>query len=558
MSEVQKPVEETPVVLPTTEESTVPSIEPVAETKAGEPVAETATEPTAETTTGETPAVAEEAAAELTPTEEGALGYKAPGLIKSFRFAKTFFWFGSEPVETKNLTSYLRGEKAEIANHNAAWSSQTGKGLLYFSKHATEKANPAGIINLADISDLSKEGPVEFLFHYHGQKHAFKAGTAAERDGWFSAIETKSAEAKESKESITGSDGYKDSHSALSKPAAAAVAPIAAAPKKSTDATKEPEKEVKKEEKAEAKVEKAEAKKETAETKEKERKARSQSRGKRASIFGSLLNKKDEHEQKKADKVIAKEEPNVEAAKVEETAPAPADVATEPVAETKVEEPVAETAAATTEAPTAEEPVTTPTERPAASKRNSIFGNFFPKKGKSETEAAPVVPAKDAAVTEPTVTSDAAPVLPEPETTEPLATSVASPATVPTETTTIAEPTTNGATETEKPTMKSEKRKSSLPFSFGTKKEKSATSDSEGEKPLSPFAKLRQTVKKASSPKTEKPAEPTTETPAATEAPATTEAPAETSEANPAVSEPVVSEPIPAAHTSTPQVSATA
>jgi len=68
--------------------------------------------------------------------------------FRGFIFQKKFFWFGSEPVETKSLSSYLRGEKPEVANHNAAWASHTGKGLLLFSKKASEKASPAGIINL--------------------------------------------------------------------------------------------------------------------------------------------------------------------------------------------------------------------------------------------------------------------------------------------------------------------------------------------------------------------------------------------------------------------------
>jgi hypothetical protein len=59
-----------------------------------------------------------------------------------------YFWFGSEPIESKSLTSYLCGENLEIANHNAAWASQTGRGLLYFNNTAGEKATPAGIFNL--------------------------------------------------------------------------------------------------------------------------------------------------------------------------------------------------------------------------------------------------------------------------------------------------------------------------------------------------------------------------------------------------------------------------
>ena len=72
-------------------------------------------------------------------------------------FQKKYFWIGSEPVESKSLASYMRGEKPEIANHNVAWSSQTGKGLLYFSKFASEKATPAGIINLVSL-------PLDVLF----------------------------------------------------------------------------------------------------------------------------------------------------------------------------------------------------------------------------------------------------------------------------------------------------------------------------------------------------------------------------------------------------------
>lgn len=63
-------------------------------------------------------------------------------------FQRKYFWLQDEPISHKSLTSYLRGEKPEVGNHNAAWSSTTGKGLLYFSKTAAEKATPTGVINL--------------------------------------------------------------------------------------------------------------------------------------------------------------------------------------------------------------------------------------------------------------------------------------------------------------------------------------------------------------------------------------------------------------------------
>ncbi len=71
-----------------------------------------------------------------------------------FKFSKRYFWFGEEEGFTlQNLSHYLRGEKPEFAHPNAAWASQTGKGLFLFVKHADSKATPAGIINL--VSTIS-------------------------------------------------------------------------------------------------------------------------------------------------------------------------------------------------------------------------------------------------------------------------------------------------------------------------------------------------------------------------------------------------------------------
>lgn len=491
MSEAAKPVEE-PVVAP---EAAVEA--PAAETAPAE-----TTEAATDAPAAPEPAAAEEAAIapkEEKPVEEGALGYKGPGLLKSFIFQKKFFWFGTEPVEHKSLTSYLRGEKQqELANKNAAWSSHTGKGLLYFSKKATEKASPAGIINLAEVSDLTQDGTVDFSFSLGGHKHTFQANTSPERDSWLAALKTKIDEAKELATTVTESDEYKKSLGELTK----LVGPAVAAPKKSVDV-----KEDKKEEKAEDKEEKKEEKKEVKEEKE-ARKSRSASR-KRNSIFSfGGLGKKEEKPE------VAKEETPVVAATEEPVAPT-GPVATEPV--TAVPE--------TTEAPATETAVAAPAEpKPAPSKRNSIFGSLkssFGKEKKPSTEA-PVVPPKD--VSEPV--SDSAPVIPPVDTSE-------TPAAEATEV-----PATNGETKAaEPPAPKTRKGSSSLPWL--SKKEKPATSDEEAEKPKSPFAKLRATVKGKSSPKAEKAPEKPAEAEAAKEEAA---APVE---AAPAAVDPVVSEPVP-------------
>ncbi|KAL1607808.1 hypothetical protein SLS60_002746 [Paraconiothyrium brasiliense] len=394
-------------------------------------------------TEGETAAAPVEEKKEEKPTEpiySGALGYKAPGLKNAFRFSKKYFWFGEEEaVPASSLSHYLRGEKAEVAHSTAAWSSVTGKGLLYFVKHADEKATPAGVLKLADATELTKDGAVAFHFKLHGGKHTFEAQTAAERNGWFVAVEKAIEEAKAAKESIVANETYKEELTKLGKPAT--LAPTVAAgstPKKSTDVAPKP---------AEGEASTAAAAEETAaparagssssssSDEEKRRKkaakskSRSVSRGKRASIFGGLLGKKDKaeekHEEKKEEKKEEKEEK-----KAEEATPATTEPATEASAAAPVTAPVITSGIPPVEEKKAEE--TTPVvpveekkveEKPKPTKRGSIFGNFVeklksPTHEKKEADLVPAVPAKEseAATEAPKVeepaTGATAPVLP--------------------------------------------------------------------------------------------------------------------------------------------------
>lgn len=72
--------------------------------------------------------------------------------FRSLRFAKRFFYFNDEPVEAKQLSTFHQNEKAAVANPIAAWASQTGKGLLFITKRAEDKAHPSSIINLVSAS----------------------------------------------------------------------------------------------------------------------------------------------------------------------------------------------------------------------------------------------------------------------------------------------------------------------------------------------------------------------------------------------------------------------
>ncbi|KAK8196650.1 hypothetical protein M8818_006817 [Zalaria obscura] len=537
-------------------EETVATAEPTSTTAAVEttPVEATKTEePIAAETAVTEPATTEATAATETPKAiepitSGKLGYKGPGLLKSFKFSSRHFWFGEEAVSTQHLSNYLRGEKPEVAHPTAAWSSQTGKGLLYFVKHADDKAHPQGVLNLAEATDLEKQSPHEFSFKVHGHKHTFKATNDVERDGWYIALENAIPEAKSAKEGILSSEGYKESVAHLGKPAALAGGVAAgsktteSAPKKSTDLPK-----------AERVASSSSSSSSDSEAKKnKKNKSRSVSRGKRASIFGSMLGKKEEHdtkkEIKKEEKAEAKEEKEAEVAGAPvldahaiaervvgaevETTPA---TTTEPVAAT-------ETAPTTETAAVAEAPKTT-TATPKPTKRNSIFGSIYnkvrsPTTEKKEFEVGPSVPPKDT-----TAVSAEPPVLPETATTEATEApvTVTEPATQPEVVEPVAEPVvaSEAVTEAPKTTTATTPGKEKTGF-FGKFMSQARAKSPAAEKRSAPVA--ASTAAPAVPPKDETVVSPATEEPlavaatepAATETAATeTTAPAATTESAP-------------------------
>lgn len=67
---------------------------------------------------------------------------------RKFIYTKHYFWFSEEPSTAESLIIFLRSEKADAKHSSAAWARETGKGLLFFSKRAEDKATPAGVINL--------------------------------------------------------------------------------------------------------------------------------------------------------------------------------------------------------------------------------------------------------------------------------------------------------------------------------------------------------------------------------------------------------------------------
>jgi hypothetical protein len=72
-------------------------------------------------------------------------------------------------------------------------------------------------LNLAYATDLHKDGALAFAFKISGSKHTFEAQNAAERNGWFMAVEKAITEAKGAKDGIESSDGYKEQKELISK-----------------------------------------------------------------------------------------------------------------------------------------------------------------------------------------------------------------------------------------------------------------------------------------------------------------------------------------------------
>jgi hypothetical protein len=357
MADVQKPVavpETTPIATETAAETKPVETTPAAETPATEAKAVETPAETTETAaaTEDKPAeaadkpVEEAKKEEVKPIEAGALEHKGTpaSFPKNVFYSKNHFWFGSDSLSTEKLSTYLKHEKAtDIAHHVTSWASETGKGLLFFSKES-DKSTPTGAIQLSEASEPTVDGTHKFSFTSKGHKHIFKAPTAADRDNWVAQLKLKIAEAKELAPTVTESETYKKTLEGL-KPTPAVKKeekPVAVAEPVKEEVKEEPAKEETKEEE----------KKEEIKEEKKEPKPRSSSK-KRASIFGSFLGKKEEAKKETPAEDKPVEDKPVETTGVTTTAiPAESTPATEPVKavedkpaespveETKKEEPV--------------------------------------------------------------------------------------------------------------------------------------------------------------------------------------------------------------------------
>ena len=68
--------------------------------------------------------------------------------------SKKLFWFGSDPVDVKAVSSFKADKVADVAHHVTAWAAETGKGLLFFGEK--EKSAPQGAIQLVSKTYVTR------------------------------------------------------------------------------------------------------------------------------------------------------------------------------------------------------------------------------------------------------------------------------------------------------------------------------------------------------------------------------------------------------------------
>lgn len=148
--------------------------------------------------------------------------------------SKTYFWIGGEEgVPTAKLGDFLKHNKGEAGHATAAWSSQTGKGLLYFAKHKDHKDTPLGILNMVgllviqnnpsltqlqtDAEAVKPLGMSELNFKIGDKKHVLAAHSTRERDGWVKGLEQAIADGKAVKTDLLEKEDYKKTLEKLSR-----------------------------------------------------------------------------------------------------------------------------------------------------------------------------------------------------------------------------------------------------------------------------------------------------------------------------------------------------
>ncbi|KAK6529203.1 hypothetical protein TWF281_008386 [Arthrobotrys megalospora] len=371
-----------PTVEPTVEttpETKQETVEPTPVDKTEEPAPTDAPESSA--AAGENAETPAEVPKEIEPISEGVLETKFLSVIPIF-LKKHTFYFSEEAIPEDNLGEYLKKEKTKAGHATYAHATQTGKGLLFYTK--TDKTKPSGIIKL-DGAEITTSGDKKFTIKSAGHELQLEANTAALRERWVYTLKIKIAEAEGIHAATSETDGFKAALEKLVKPA-----PVVPPKKEEPVEAKKEGEEAKEETPAEASApaaaeeevaESSAATKPEEEKKEEKKRSSSKNRLNRFSFFGKKEEKKDE---------VKEEQPVAEVKEEATPAPVPEAAVVAPLetAAPTTEEPapVAPTTEATPEEPKTEtSPVTSP-----KTNRKSFLGGLFAKK-KEEKKDSPVV-----------------------------------------------------------------------------------------------------------------------------------------------------------------------
>lgn len=147
-----------------------------------------------------------------------ALRYKGPGVNPFSRFSDKYFWFDDKPNSTdpQHYPIYPSAKRHEVA----AWLTQTGYGLLYFSTkyfstYPQSHPRQVTILALQYADELVKIGDFGFSFKIDGQKHVFELPTPHVRDArikrgfWIGRLDEVIEAAKGMRAKMESSAGYK-------------------------------------------------------------------------------------------------------------------------------------------------------------------------------------------------------------------------------------------------------------------------------------------------------------------------------------------------------------
>jgi hypothetical protein len=142
----------------------------------------------------------------------GALFHYKDSDRNLYQYTERYLWLSEERCEIGKLQTSMLQEDSAISSKAAAWSSQTGIGLLYLTDGPDKSARLKGILCLAYATDFVKPADDVFGFTILGTIHRFQKIDPDDPDvcqRWTIAIWKAITAAKDLRSTVESSPGYK-------------------------------------------------------------------------------------------------------------------------------------------------------------------------------------------------------------------------------------------------------------------------------------------------------------------------------------------------------------